>query len=43
MSLKENVPRLPHRAISPSSMPKSPTRFVMKALLAAREALLRSM
>ena len=38
----ENVPRLPNRAIRPMIMPKSPTRLTMNALLAAVEALLRS-
>ena len=43
MSPKANVPRLAHRAIRPMIMPKSPTRLTMKALLAAFDALLRSM
>ncbi len=40
---ERNVPRLPNRAISPMIMPKSPTRLTMNALLAAVEALFRSM
>jgi len=37
-----SVPSAPHRAIRPMSMPKSPTRLTMNALLAAVEALFRS-
>ena len=37
-SPKENVPRPVQRAISPTIMPKSPTRLTMNALLAALEA-----
>ena len=42
-SPKANVPRPAQRAIRPMIMPKSPTRLTMNALLAAFEALLRSM
>ena len=37
------MPRLAQRAIMPMSMPKSPMRLTMNALLAAFEALFRSM
>ncbi len=36
---KGNVPTLLHKAIRPMSMPKSPTRLTMNALLAAVDAL----
>ena len=42
LSAKWSVPSAPHRAIRPMSMPKSPMRLTMKALLAALEALVRS-
>jgi hypothetical protein len=41
-SPNENVPRLVHKAISPMSMPKSPTRLTINALFAAVLALCRS-
>ena len=41
-SANSNVPTAPHRAIMPMSMPKSPTRLTMNALLAAVEADFRS-
>ncbi len=43
MSPKVNVPSVVQSAIRPMSMPKSPTRLTMNALLAAVLALCRSM
>ena len=43
VSPKENVPMPAQIAIRPMIMPKSPTRLTMNALLAALEALFRSM
>ena len=42
MSPKANVPSVDQRTIRPMIMPKSPTRLTMNALLAAVEAVLRS-
>ena len=42
-SPKESVPRPVQIAIRPMIMPKSPTRLTMNALLAAFEAVFRSM